>query len=87
MNNEKWYVVENIADEVEVAIVKLTDDEVKAVNKFFSTQKIVVDEVFVGRIRRDESVDSGVNLWVVADNIRKGAATNAIQILEKLLNA
>ena len=49
MNNEKWYVVENIADEVEVAIVKLTDDEVKAVNKFFNTQKVVVDEVFVGR--------------------------------------
>ena len=38
------------------------------------------DEVFVGRIRRDYSVDNGVNLWVVADNIRKGAATNAVQI-------
>lgn len=44
------------------------------------------DEVFVGRIRRDESVASGVNLWVVADNIRKGAASNAIQIIEKLMN-
>ncbi len=43
------------------------------------------DEVFVGRIRRDESIASGVNLWVVADNIRKGAATNAIQIVEKLI--
>ena len=43
------------------------------------------DEVFVGRIRRDFSVDSGVNIWVVADNIRKGAATNAVQILEKIL--
>ncbi len=43
------------------------------------------DEVFVGRIRRDESIPSGVNLWVVADNIRKGAATNAIQIVEKLM--
>ena len=43
------------------------------------------DEVFVGRIRRDYSVPSGVNLWVVADNIRKGAATNAVQIVEKLL--
>jgi aspartate-semialdehyde dehydrogenase len=43
------------------------------------------DEVFVGRIRRDESVDSGVNLWVVADNIRKGAATNAVQIAQKLI--
>ena len=44
------------------------------------------DEVFVGRIRRDFSVESGVNLWVVADNIRKGAASNAVQILEKIIN-
>lgn len=43
------------------------------------------DEVFVGRVRRDESVVSGVNLWVVADNIRKGAASNAVQIIEKLI--
>lgn len=43
------------------------------------------DEVYVGRIRRDESVESGVNLWVVADNIRKGAASNAVQIAEKLI--
>ena len=43
------------------------------------------DKVLVGRIRRDESVNSGINLWVVADNIRKGAATNAVQILEKLI--
>lgn len=43
------------------------------------------DEVYVGRIRRDFSVDSGVNLWVVSDNIRKGAATNTVQIAEELL--
>ena len=43
------------------------------------------DEVFVGRIRRDHSVENGLNLWVVADNLRKGAASNAVQILEKLL--
>ena len=43
------------------------------------------DEVYVGRIRRDFSVENGVNLWVVADNIRKGAATNAIQIVELLI--
>ena len=43
------------------------------------------DEVFVGRVRRDDSVKSGVNLWVVADNIRKGAASNAVQIVEKLI--
>ncbi|HOB86773.1 MAG TPA: aspartate-semialdehyde dehydrogenase [Bacillota bacterium] len=43
------------------------------------------DEVYVGRIRRDRSVPYGLNLWVVADNIRKGAATNSIQIAELLL--
>jgi len=43
------------------------------------------DEVFVGRIRRDFSIESGINLWIVADNLRKGAATNTIQIAEKLI--
>ena len=43
------------------------------------------NEVFVGRIRRDFSVDNGVNFWCVADNIRKGAATNAVQIAELVL--
>ncbi len=45
------------------------------------------DEVFVGRIRRDESIEQGLNLWIVADNLRKGAATNAIQIAEYLMQA
>ena len=43
------------------------------------------DDIFIGRIRRDYSVPYGVNLWVVADNIRKGAASNAVQILDKLI--
>ncbi len=43
------------------------------------------DETYVGRIRRDESVENGINIWVVADNIRKGAASNAVQIAEKLI--
>ena len=43
------------------------------------------DEVFVGRIRKDFSKKNSLNLWVVADNLRKGAATNAIQIVEKLM--
>ena len=43
------------------------------------------NETYVGRIRRDESVENGVNLWVVADNIRKGAAANAVQIAKKLI--
>ena len=44
------------------------------------------DDVFVGRIRRDFSVPFGINLWVVSDNLRKGAASNAVQILEKLIS-
>jgi aspartate-semialdehyde dehydrogenase len=43
------------------------------------------DETFVGRIRRDESQPKTLNLWIVSDNLRKGAATNAIQIAEYLL--
>ncbi len=43
------------------------------------------DEVFVGRIRRDETQPNSLNLWIVADNLRKGAATNAVQIAEYLL--
>jgi aspartate-semialdehyde dehydrogenase len=42
------------------------------------------NEVFVGRIRRDESAPNSLNLWIVADNLRKGAATNAVQIAEYL---
>jgi aspartate-semialdehyde dehydrogenase len=44
------------------------------------------DEVFVGRIRKDESIANGINLWVVADNLLKGAALNAVQIAEKLVD-
>lgn len=43
------------------------------------------DQVFVGRIRRDESMENALNLWIVADNLRKGAATNAVQIAEYLI--
>ena len=44
------------------------------------------DEVFVGRIRRDESREKCLNMWIVSDNLRKGAATNAIQIAEYIIN-
>ena len=42
------------------------------------------DEVFVGRIREDNSLENGLNLWIVSDNVRKGAALNAVQIAERL---
>ncbi|PIE34601.1 aspartate-semialdehyde dehydrogenase [candidate division KSB3 bacterium] len=43
------------------------------------------DDTFVGRIRQDESIDNGINMWIVADNLRKGAALNAVQIAEKMI--
>ncbi len=45
------------------------------------------DEVFVGRIREDNSIEKGIDLWIVSDNIRKGAALNAVQIAELLIGA
>jgi aspartate-semialdehyde dehydrogenase len=64
--------------------VVLTDDPSKNVYPMplFAAGK---DEVFIGRLRRDFSVESGINMWVAADNIRKGAATNAVQIAESLI--
>ena len=44
------------------------------------------DEVFVGRLRRDETQANTLNMWIVSDNLRKGAATNAVQIAEYLLS-
>jgi len=43
------------------------------------------DDVFVGRIREDESIENGINMWIVSDNLRKGAALNAVQIAEELV--
>ena len=44
------------------------------------------DEVFVGRIRKDESKANAINLWIVSDNLRKGAATNTVQIAEHIIS-
>ncbi|MEW6327090.1 MAG: aspartate-semialdehyde dehydrogenase [Thermodesulfobacteriota bacterium] len=80
---------------------KITADEVKELLKKTSGVVVVDDpaqnlyplaihaagrdETFVGRIREDESIANGINIWIVADNIRKGAATNAVQIAEILI--
>jgi aspartate-semialdehyde dehydrogenase len=65
-----------------VIVMDKPDDEIYPTPLYVSGK----DEVFVGRIRRDDSVRNGLNLWVVADNLKKGAALNAIQIAEKLIN-
>ncbi|MDP1601935.1 MAG: aspartate-semialdehyde dehydrogenase [Legionella sp.] len=64
--------------------VKVVDDPAKIQYPTALNNAVGKDEVFVGRIRQDISHPSGLNLWVVADNIRKGAATNAVQIAEIL---
>ncbi|MDN3513329.1 MAG: aspartate-semialdehyde dehydrogenase [Candidatus Brocadia sp.] len=64
--------------------VKLVDDPANQLYPL-ATAAAGRDEVFVGRIREDESIDNGINMWIVSDNVRKGAALNAIQIAEKLL--
>ncbi len=65
--------------------VKVVDDPAKLKYPTSIEHAAGHDEVFVGRIRQDLSHPSGLNLWVVADNIRKGAATNAVQIAEILI--
>ncbi len=64
--------------------VKVVDDPL---NKIYPMPILAdgKDETFVGRIREDESIANGLNLWVVSDNLRKGAALNAVQIAEKLV--
>ena len=65
----------------------IIEDDVKNNVYPLATNATGHDEVYVGRIRKDESVENGINLWVVADNIRKGAATNAVQIAEAIINS
>ena len=68
-----------------IVVDNITNSDSKDLMYPISTFATGSDNVYVGRIRRDYSVKSGLNIWVVADNIRKGAASNAVQILELLL--
>ena len=73
----------NLLSNTEGVVVYDNTKELKYPTPLHVTGK---DEIYVGRIRRDFSVDNGLNLWVVADNIRKGAALNAIQIAELMID-
>ena len=83
---EKQYELQSLIDTLKSFPNIIVQDDIKNNIYPMPINTTGHDEVFVGRIRRDESVESGVNLWVVADNIRKGAASNAVQIIEKLIN-
>ena len=71
IKNMKGVVVLNDSEKNEYPLASIAND---------------TDEVYIGRIRRDESLENGVNIFVVADNIRKGAASNAVQIAEYMVN-
>lgn len=82
---EKSFELEEIYSVLENAEGIVVQDDVKNNIYPMAINAEGTDEVYVGRIRRDFSVDNGINLWVVADNIRKGAATNAVQIAELII--
>ena len=63
----------------------LVQDDPQANDYPLATDATGKDATCVGRIREDDSVENGINLWVVADNLRKGAALNAVQIAEILI--
>ncbi|EGT3616413.1 aspartate-semialdehyde dehydrogenase [Clostridium perfringens] len=83
LNSE--FEVENVIDLFKNSKGLIVHDDVENLKYPTPLELSGKDEVFVGRIRRDFSLDNGLNLWVVADNIRKGAALNAIQIAEILI--
>ena len=82
---EKEYKLEEVNSILKSSTGIIVEDEPKNNLYPMPINAANKDEVFVGRIRRDFSVKSGLNLWIVADNLRKGAATNTIQIAEKLI--
>ncbi len=82
---EKPCTVESIKEVLSKAKGVVVVDDIKAGKYPMPIYAEDHDEVFVGRIRVDESVENGCNIWVVADNIRKGAATNAVQIAETII--
>lgn len=82
---EKEFDLEEVRDTLRRAEGVVVQDDVKHNLYPMPITSKGRDEVFVGRLRRDESLPATLNMWIVADNLRKGAATNAIQIAEYLL--
>jgi aspartate-semialdehyde dehydrogenase len=85
IETEKEFDVENIKKLLKAAQgIKVVDDP--ATNTYpLAIDTVGKDDVYVGRIRKDYSIKNGLNMWVVADNLRKGAALNAVQIAETLI--
>ena len=77
---EKPYTINEVKQLLQNTDGIMLQDDVANLNYPMPMLAADKNDVFVGRIRRDESVENGLNLWIVADNLRKGAATNAVQI-------
>lgn len=82
---EKEFDLDELKKELSKAEGIIVQDDVSSNTYPLATNASGHDDVFVGRIRRDFSIESGINFWCVADNIRKGAASNAVQILKKMI--
>ena len=82
---EKTFDIEKVIELLQGAEGIVVQDDIENLIYPMAINAEGNDEVYVGRIRRDYSIENGLNLWVVADNIRKGAATNAVQIAELLI--
>ena len=82
---EKEFKLEELKKLLENTPGVIVQDDISNLVYPLATNATGHDETFVGRIRRDFSVESGINFWCVADNVRKGAASNAVQIVEKLI--
>ncbi len=82
---EKPFDLKELRECLENAPGLVVQDDIENCVYPMACTAVGTNETYVGRIRRDESVENGVNLWVVADNIRKGAATNAVQIAQKYI--
>lgn len=82
---EKKFTVDEIREVLRRSKGVIVNDDVHHLKYPMPVESREKDEVFVGRIRIDDSVKNGLNLWIVADNVRKGAATNAVQIAEEYI--
>lgn len=82
---EKEFDLKELIEELKNTKGIIVQDDTQNEIYPIATQATGHDEVYVGRIRRDFSIENGINMWVVADNLRKGAASNAVQIVEELI--
>lgn len=82
---KKEFTIEQVREALENQVGVIVQDDISNLIYPMQIEASGKDEVFVGRIRRDDSFENSLNIWVVADNIRKGAATNTVQIAELLI--